>query len=362
MKDILIKIMTWIFLGPAINKSLRIDNILRVAIVNIIAMLGTCYIILLFTSMFLQKTDSVFYVVMAYISVFTFIAAFIVIHTNRGIEYFDIVKNIVILDIMLFYGLIYAKIDYGYIWSFLVPIMIIFLTDIFSGLLFCTCYFFFMLTMEFVFEINNWSLFGRHACIYWSQVIMASVYEALSMRYSKKLLRDKAKIEILSITDHLTKLYNRRYFSESMNREFARAMRQKESICFLMIDVDKFKDYNDTYGHLQGDELLVALADIFKRTIKRPGDAAFRMGGEEFGILLPNTDLNGAAFIAEKIRADVQNTEVPLLDGKGITKTTVSVGIACIFPKIGEISENLLKLADNNLYIAKKMGRNMVIG
>jgi len=349
---ILKKIGNWLFLGPAIGKSFNIDNILKVVIINIIAILGTFYTIFFFTPIFLQETYSVFYPIMAYFLVFIFVLTFIFIHTNKGLEHFNVVKMVVVVNIMLFYGLIYAKITYGDIWSFLVPIMVVFLTDIFFGLFLCVCYFAFMLTVDLIFEVHSWDLFWRYVCIYWSQVIMVSAYEAIRMWYNKRMERDRKKIEILSITDHLTKLYNRRYFSESIDKEFARAVRQKECLSFLMIDVDKFKEYNDTYGHLQGDALLISLAKVFKGIVKRSEDLVFRMGGEEFGVLLPNTDFNGAFSIAEKIREEVQNSI-------GIT---VSLGVACVFPKVGESSYDLLKLADSNLYKAKEMGRNRVVG
>jgi len=349
MKNILKKAGIWLFLGQALNKSFKIDNILKIVIVNIMLIF---YIVQFFTYVLLQKVHPAFYTEMAYTLTFIFIVAFIVIHTNKGIEHFDIAKIIIILGVMLFCGFIYVKVTYGYIWSFMIPIMIIFLTNIFFGLILCTCYFFLTLIMEFAFEIHSWELFGRYAYVYWSQLIVVGVYEALRMEYNKRMQKDRKKIEILSITDHLTKLYNRRFFSVSIKKEFARAIRQKESLSFLMIDVDKFKDYNDTYGHLQGDELLASLAKVFKGIVKRSGDLVFRMGGEEFGVLLPNTDLNGAFSIAEKIREEVQNS----------TEITVSVGLACALPQIGENSDTLLKLADNNLYKAKEIGRNRVIG
>jgi len=349
---ILKKIGTWLFLGQAINKSFDIDDILKVVIINIIAMLGTFYTVFFFTPVFLHENYSIVYPIMAYVLAFAFILAFIAIHTNIGMEHFDNVKIIVVFNIMFFYGLIYARVTYGDIWSFLIPIMVIFLTDIFFGLILCVCYFFLMLAVDIVFEIHPWDLFWRYVCIYWSQVIMVSAYEALRMWYNKRMEIDRKKIEVLSVTDHLTGLYNRRYFSEAIDKEFARAIRQKECLSFLMIDVDKFKDYNDTYGHLQGDALLVSLAKVFKGIVKRSEDLVFRMGGEEFGVLLPNTNSDGSLSIAEKIREEVQKSI-------GIT---VSLGVACVFPKVGESSYNLLKLADTNLYKAKEMGRNRVEG
>jgi diguanylate cyclase (GGDEF)-like protein len=350
MRNVLKKIGTWLFLGSASDKSFNIDRILEVVIVNMIAIFGIiCFsAAFFFTSIFSQET----YPAMTYIMAFTLAIVFIATHTDKGIEYFRIVKTIVIFSSMLFYGFVYTKATYGYVWSFAVPIMIIFLANIYIGLILCACYFFLMLAMEYAFGINQLELIFRQIFVYWFLVIMVSVYEILRVEYNKGMLKDRKKIEILSITDHLTNLYNRRYFSDLIEKEFARAIRQKECLSFLMIDADKFKDYNDTYGHLHGDELLVSLAGIFKGVVKRSEDSVFRMGGEEFGVLLPNTDFKGALSIAEKIREEVQNR----------TKITVSIGLACVFPKVGENSEELLKRADSNLYKAKEKGRNVVVG
>jgi len=176
------------------------------------------------------------------------------------------------------------------------------------------------------------------------------------------LQTQKKETEILSITDHLTKLYNRRYFSEMIARELSMAARQKKYLCFLMLDLDKFKNYNDAYGHLQGDELLISISRISKKVIKRSSDLMFRMGGEEFGVLLPDTDREGGLLVAENIRVAINEARIPLLSGNGETKITVSIGVACILPHSGEDAESLLKLADSNLYKAKATGRNKVVG
>jgi len=351
IKRILRKIKIWIILGLALDKSFKLDNMLKMAISNMVSALGFIYIIVFFTFV-LQGVNSVFNAVIVYTSAFIFIAAFIVLHTDKGIKYLNIVRNIVALNIVFFYGFIYIEVNYGKIWTFLIPILAIFLTDIFTGLIICVCYFAFILSAEYYLSTIDWKLFARWTCVYWSEVIVTGAYEALRITYNKKLHRDKERIEILNITDPLTNLYNRRYFSEAMDREFLRSIRQKESLSFLMIDADKFKDYNDTYGHLLGDELLASLAVIFKRTARRTADLVFRMGGEEFGVLLPSTDSRGAHLIAERIREEVQAQ----------TKITVSVGVASVFPQVGESSEKLLKLADSNLYKAKEMGRNRVVG
>ena len=208
-----------------------------------------------------------------------------------------------------------------------------------------------MLYAEFAFGVRTWEVFFRFACVFWGQVAMVSIYEALRVNYNKRLLEHKEKIEFLSITDHLTKLYNREYFSNTIGKEFAKAAEQRESLCILLVDVDKFKNYNDTHGHLQGDKLLVSIAEVCKKIAKRSSGLAFRIGAAEFGILIPNMDYYEAFLVAEKIRIEIFETG-----------STVSVGVACILPSMGETSENLLKLAVDNVCKAKEMGRNRVVG
>jgi diguanylate cyclase (GGDEF)-like protein len=180
---------------------------------------------------------------------------------------------------------------------------------------------------------------------------MVSIYEALRVNYNKRLLEQKEEIEFLNITDHLTKLYNRKYFLDTIDKKFADAAEQRESLCILMVDVDEFKNYNDIHGHLQGDKMLVLIAEVCKKIAKRSSGLAFRIGGAEFGILIPNMDYYKAFLVAEKIRIEICETN-----------STVSVGVACVLPSQGETSEKLLKLAVDNVYKAKEMGRNRVVG
>ena len=168
-------------------------------------------------------------------------------------------------------------------------------------------------------------------------------------------------IEKLSVTDALTGLANRRIFEETLKREWKVALRNKKPIGFLMLDADKFKVYNDTYGHPQGDKLLIALSGVLRRAVHRPSDLSGRLGGEEFGVLLPNTDLSGAIHIAETIRTEVERLRIRVADTGKITTCTVSIGVAVAIPMSNENHESIMKAADEQLYKAKEGGRNRVI-
>ena len=181
--------------------------------------------------------------------------------------------------------------------------------------------------------------------------------------YMQKLINDlkksKEKLKLLTLTDPMTKLYNRRYFSSISKDILNLAKRNKEHIAVLMIDIDRFKDINDTYGHYFGDEVIISLADEFKKQ-KRESDVVFRFGGEEFLILLPNTDIKGAKILAEKIRIAIENKILHFPNKKDL-KYTISIGISAskLSNKQEDIQE-IINRADKALYKAKKDGRNKV--
>jgi diguanylate cyclase (GGDEF)-like protein len=155
-----------------------------------------------------------------------------------------------------------------------------------------------------------------------------------------------------SLLDELTKVPNRRFFNMRMNDEWNRAAREQYPISFLMLDLDKFKKYNDTYGHLEGDILLREAARIFGNCLSRASDFVARFGGEEFCIVLANTKIEGARKIAENVRTSMEKTG----------KVTVSIGLVCEIPKTGNHYKDFMEMADQKLYEAKNTGRNKVVG
>ena len=171
-------------------------------------------------------------------------------------------------------------------------------------------------------------------------------------------LREKNReLHEISITDSLTTLYNRKHLAETLATEVARSKRNKHHFALLMIDIDHFKQYNDTYGHLAGDDVLRKMAAIFKDSI-RSCDYAARYGGEEFLVMLPETGEDGAMHAAERIRTQVER-EV-FAEGDHAVSITVSIGVST-FPRNGEDPKSLISSADDALYEAKEKGRNRVI-
>ena len=182
----------------------------------------------------------------------------------------------------------------------------------------------------------------------------------LRVRNQIQIVNQLRTIESLSMTDQLTGVPNRRSLDKRLNMEWSRAIRDKTSLSVLIMDLDRFKNYNDTYGHQQGDVALKTAAKIFTRSLKRQSDFIARWGGEEFAFLLPNTASEGAFDVAEYIRANVENTDIPCSDGS-ITKITVSAGVNSQIPTPDSCIEFFIAGADEALYTAKKTGRNRVV-
>lgn len=167
------------------------------------------------------------------------------------------------------------------------------------------------------------------------------------------------KLEELSTTDALTGIRNRRYFDQTLEREFNRARREREQLSILMLDIDFFKRVNDDYGHQVGDDALRQVADVLKQIIHRTTDLISRYGGEEFAIVLPNTDVKGAYLVAEKIRTKIAEMT---LNAEGTSfSITVSIGLMGDEPSSGDSADYWLKEADDALYQAKETGRNRVV-
>ncbi len=160
----------------------------------------------------------------------------------------------------------------------------------------------------------------------------------------------------LSITDGLTKLHNHRYFQDHLTREIKRVSRTNAPLTLILIDIDDFKQLNDTYGHAAGDEVLISLAGIMNENA-RESDLIARYGGEEFVILMPNTDLPGAVHLAEKIRMAVESTRLIIGDRMKPTDVTISLGVAVFKGNRREFFAE----ADRALYRAKAAGKNCVI-
>ena len=185
-------------------------------------------------------------------------------------------------------------------------------------------------------------------------IVKAKIKNHLELKRYKDLLKESSNI------DGLTQIANRRSFDQALEIETKRARRSGSYLSVLMVDIDYFKKYNDTYGHLEGDECLRKVARAMKTSLNRPGDMVARWGGEEFAILLPDTDKKSAIFIAEKLRKAVLDLAIVHETSLVEKVVTVSIGVATSDPADHSSYEKLLEQSDNALYKAKETGRNRV--
>ena len=207
-----------------------------------------------------------------------------------------------------------------------------------------------------------------HRQVYWTLGVLVLVTLGVSL-FSARLVRalreqeqHAMEMERLATTDSLTGVFNRRQFWTVGMREFARARRYNKPLSLLMLDIDYFKNINDTWGHPTGDRVLQALTEIMASMV-RDQDTVGRLGGEEFAVILPETELSGACVIAERMRTEIQKSTMATMennDGGHIVNMTVSIGIASSSPD--DISfDTVLSRADKNHYEAKESGRNRVV-
>jgi diguanylate cyclase (GGDEF)-like protein len=181
----------------------------------------------------------------------------------------------------------------------------------------------------------------------------------LRVRNQIQIVNQLRTIECLSMIDQLTNIPNRRSFDDRLRVEWKHAIREHEPISMMILDLDRFKTVNDTYGHQQGDVVLQTIAGVFFKVLKRPTDFAARWGGEEFVVLMPNTSLEGALDVAENLRHEVEDTLIPNANGSDI-KITLSIGVTSLQPTVDSSMDAFFSKADKALYNAKEAGRNKV--
>ncbi len=189
---------------------------------------------------------------------------------------------------------------------------------------------------------------------------------ALSLRFqneelAEKLAQSNAKLTQLADMDALTQIYNRRSMDRCLLAEWERHYRNQKPLSLLFIDIDQFKQYNDAYGHEGGDQCLVKVAQVISANAQRASDMATRFGGEEFAVILPETEPDAALHIAQKMSADLRALCIPH-PSSGISEcVTMSIGVATMIPQEPANAELLLAAADKALYQAKERGRDRVV-
>lgn len=195
-----------------------------------------------------------------------------------------------------------------------------------------------------------------HTRAYLDHVQRDAAYAALR-ESQRQLMIANLELERLTRIDGLTSLGNRRYFDEYMQAEWRRALRNSTRMSLMMIDVDNFKRYNDAYGHLAGDEVLKQVAGVIQGGALRAADLAARFGGEEFVVVLLDTELEGAGAVAERLVQRVRELGIPHGDGR----VTISAGVASLVPGEASSPDDIINAADLALFRAKAAGRDRVV-
>jgi diguanylate cyclase (GGDEF)-like protein len=184
------------------------------------------------------------------------------------------------------------------------------------------------------------------------EIVKARVTNNVTLKKQRDLL------ERLNVTDHLTGIANRRCFDDTLDYEYQSARRSGSSLSLILVDIDLFKAVNDTGGHVFGDECLKKIANALSKSVSRSTDFVSRYGGEEFAVVLPSTDGEGALEAAEKMRSNVESLHIPHpSNGEPIT---ISLGVSTLIPSKEMSPELIIKQADAKLYEAKESGRNKV--
>ncbi|WP_152225127.1 PleD family two-component system response regulator [Pseudomonas sp. SCB32] len=198
-----------------------------------------------------------------------------------------------------------------------------------------------------------------HSRSYLALLQRDEAYRALR-ESQQQLLETNLVLQRLMNSDGLTGLSNRRHFDEYLEMEWRRAQREQTQLSILLIDVDHFKIYNDTFGHVQGDEALRQVAGAIRASCSRPSDLPARYGGEEFVLVLPGTSPGGARLLAEKLRRSVEDLGIAHELPHPGAPLTISIGVATVTPQAGQPCRQLIEMADQALYNAKHGGRNQV--
>ncbi len=191
------------------------------------------------------------------------------------------------------------------------------------------------------------------------EIIVQTIMEhgdVVDTQWSRKL----DEITLLAASDGLTQIPNRRHFDQHLAQQWKQMLREQKSLAILLCDIDYFKQYNDAYGHLEGDDCLKLVAQTLYHSARRPYDLVARYGGEEFAAILPGTSWEGAIEVAQRMRTAVAQLEIPHRGSLISPYITVSIGVASLIPSADLDATHLVTIADRHLYQAKQQGRDRI--
>jgi diguanylate cyclase (GGDEF)-like protein len=183
-------------------------------------------------------------------------------------------------------------------------------------------------------------------------------YEQRLVQWAHQLAKSKRDLESTVRVDPLTGVANRRHFDMLIRAEWRRAARDQTSLSVVFVDLDDFHAFNERYGHIGGDACLAKVADVLARSLRRASDVLARYGGEELVAILPDTDTNGACVVGERLRATIEELQIPHVGSRCSRVVTLSAGVATRLASMGSNPESLIAAADAALFRAKAEGRN----
>mgnify|MGYP003985308739 FL=1 len=213
---------------------------------------------------------------------------------------------------------------------------------------------------DIISNLHSTTFFAVLICIIVGGILFVFFYIFVG-RIDRQLASTEHELQNLTNLDGLTKIANRRMFDEVIANEWKRMRREKGTISLILCDIDSFKLYNDTYGHQLGDDALYGVAKAISKSLNRPGNFVGRYGGEEFAIILPNTNTKSAMNIAETIRTNVQQLQIPHEKSAVHQYLTLSLGLSAMVPTQESSVKMLVNIADKALYKAKKQGKNCTV-
>ena len=347
---------TWFKAYLQLDKDIE-NNLYRKKVTSkFILLLSFTILSVLLLGNFIYSNQATFYV---NLSLFIIMSLIMLLPGQQRKYASHIVLHFMALGILLVVYFNQGK-EYTPIWSFLYIFLIMSLYGHRIGLRISLFYLTILLILLFSFTPRALTTmeFIRFTMVACFTLFFAYLAEMLISRTFEKLITAKSQLEQLSKTDALTGLFNRRHFDEVLPQQMRSANRSHDLLALVIIDIDHFKGYNDTFGHPAGDVALVALANLLKIQMKRGNDAVFRLGGEEFALLYQAKSDQAAVKLIEDIRVAVENLDQYCDIEK---KITISAGLLLINSKQNIAVETAYELADKLLYQAKNSGRNKVV-
>lgn len=273
---------------------------------------------------------------------------------NRKVERTSVlvVLNIYLISIAI---IIVSEKDYGILfWSIFAPIFSFYLLGRWRGLFATTAYYAVLFT-HLGMQLGD----GVSSHLLVEFIVVSVILTAVIYHYELNRSEAYALIHRASVEDPLTGLYNRRWFNKLFASEYRRAQRESLPFIFFIMDIDRFKRYNDNNGHDKGDEVLKQVSRLLSEKLRRPGDAAFRLGGEEFGGIISSDAARDAAGYLESIRREIEAMNIPLEAG-GDALVTASFGLTITDTSKPMATSDIYRITDQALYRAKENGRNRI--